>query len=156
MPSLETLGTAEALHPWLQLSTSLMQKLQHTFATKPGLSLLGEGLEPGNVWERELLSTQQNVYARHIALTIDGAHIVLARSVTTQGSGMVALTSLKTRPLAELLFEDSQWERSPCMQYLALDGSVPGRGCLWHNRAFDAGLIVQEFLLHALLAKIDS
>ena len=156
MPSLETLGTAEALHPWLQLSTSLTQKLQHTFATKPGLSLLGEGLEPGNVWERKLLSTQRNVYARHIALTIDGARIVLARSVTTQGSGMGALTSLKTRPLAELLFEDSQWERNANMQYLALDGGVPGRGCLWHNRVLGAGLIVQEFFLHALLAKVGS
>ena len=156
MPSMETLNAAEALHPWLRLTTSLTQKLQHIFATKPGLSLLGEGLEHGNTWERQLLSAQQNVYARHIALTIGGTPVVLARSVTTQGSGMGALTSLKTRPLAEILFEDSQWERSPCMQYLAMDGSVPGRGCLWHNRAVDAGLIVQEFFLHALLAKIDS
>jgi chorismate-pyruvate lyase len=154
MRSLETLSTAEALHPWLRLTTSLTQKLQHSFATKPGLSLLGEGLEQGNAWERELLSAQQNVYARHIALTIEGTPIVLARSVTTQGSGMHALTRLKTRPLAELLFEDSQWERNANMQYLALDGGVPGRGCLWHNRALGAGLIVQEFFLHALLAKV--
>lgn len=67
---METLNAAEALHPWLRLTTSLTQKLQHSFATKPGLSLLGEGLEHGNIWERELLSAQQNVYARHIALTI--------------------------------------------------------------------------------------
>ena len=67
---------------------------------------------------------------------------------------MDALTHLKTRPLAELLFEDSQWERKADMQYLLLDGGVPGRGCLWHNRAFDAGLIVQEFFLHALLAQV--
>lgn len=156
MPSMETLNAAEALHPWLRLTTSLTQKLQHSFATKPGLSLLGEGLEHGNIWERELLSAQQNVYARHIALTIGGTPVVLARSVTTRGSGMDALTHLKTRPLAELLFEDSQWERNANMQYLALDGGVPGRGCLWHNHALGAGLIVQEFFLHALLAKVGS
>ena len=156
MRSLETLSTAEALHPWLLLTTSLTQELQHTFATKPGLSLLGEGLEHGNAWERELLSAQQNVYARHIALTIEGTPVVLARSVTTQGPGMDALTSLNTRPLAELLFEDSQWARSASMRYLALNGSVPGRGCLWHNRALGAGLIVQEFFLDALLAKVGS
>ena len=154
MPSVETLDTAKALYPWLQLTTSLTQKLQHTFTATAGLSLLGEGLERGNTWERELLFADQFVYARHVALTIEGAPCVLARSVTTQGSGMDALTSLKTRPLAELLFEDSQWQRSIGMRYLAMDGGVPGRGCLWHNRALGARLIVQEFFLHALLAKI--
>ena len=68
---------------------------------------------------------------------------------------MDALTSLNTRPLAELLFEEPQWKRQSCMQYLALEGGAPGRGCIWHNRDSCIVLIVQEFL-HALFAKFDS
>ena len=51
--SLALLAVPEELRPWLQLATSLTQKLGQAVGTKPGLILLGEGLEQGNAWESE-------------------------------------------------------------------------------------------------------
>ena len=152
--SLEALCSHANLQPWLQLNTSLTKELQHTFASKPGLILLGEGLEAGEPWECELLATHLPVYTRHIALTIENVPVVLARSVTTQGSGMNALRALETRPLAELLFEDARWQKQAEERYLTLPNNVPGRGRLWQNQQLGARLIVQEFFLPTLTEKI--
>ena len=145
--SLAALAAPEELRPWLQLATSLTQKLGQAVGTKPGLIVLGEGLEQGNAWELDILAPADRVYARHIALTINGEPVVLARSITTQGAGMDALTGLHTRPLAELLFEDPLWQRGRAIQYLRLTDQVPGRSCYWHHQQLEAGLIVQEFFL---------
>ena len=134
----------------------ILKKLQQTFQTKPGLRLLDERVENGNPWERELLLTKQDVFARHIALTIEEEPIVLARSVTTLGRGMDALTKLNTRPLAELLFEEPQWKRQSGTRYLALQGGTQGRGCIWRNHDSGIVLIVQEFFLDSLFTKIRS
>ena len=152
----DELNASEDLKTWLHLTTSVTKKLQQTFHTKPGLRLLGERLERGNPWERELLLAEQDVFARHIALTIEEEPIVLARSVTTRGRGMDALTKLNTRPLAELLFAEPQWKRQSGTRYLALQGGAQGRGCVWHNRDSDSVLIVQEFFLDSLFTKIRS
>lgn len=148
------LAPPEKLRPWMQLGTSLTQKLGETIGTKPGLIVLGEGLERGNAWESEALNTNDRIYARHIALKVDGDPVVLARSITTQGAGMQALIGLHTRPLAELLFEDPLWQRSSAIQYLRLADQTPGRSCYWHHQQLDAGLIVQEFFLPNLAAAI--
>ena len=152
--SLALLAVPEELRPWLQLATSLTQKLGQAVGTKPGLILLGEGLEQGNAWESETLGTADRIYARHIALTINDNPVVLARSITTQGAGMNALTGLRTRPLAELLFEDPLWQRDRAIQYLRLTDQIPGRSCYWHHQQLAAGLIVQEFFLPNLIAAI--
>ena len=152
----DALNAPEDLKTWLHLTSSVTKKLQQTFQTKPGLRLMGEGLEHGNSWEREVLPADQEVYARHIALTIEDEPIVLARSVTTQGRGMDALTKLNTRPLAELLFEEPQWKRQSGTRYLALQGGAQGRGCVWHNQDSGIVLIVQEFFLDSLFTKIRS
>jgi len=152
--SIAALAPPEQLRPWLLLETSLTQKLGQTVGTQPGLIVLGEGLEQGNAWESEALGTNDRIYARHISLTIQNNPVVLARSVTTQGAGMDALTSLHTRPLAELLFEDSSWQRGNAIQYLRLADQIPGRSCYWHHQQLDAGLIVQEFFLPDLAAAI--
>lgn len=152
----DALNAPEDLKKWLHLTTSVTKKLQQTFQTKPGLRLMGEGLEQGKSWEREVLPADQDVYARHIALTIEDEPIVLARSVTTQGRGMDALTKLNTRPLAELLFEEPQWKRQSGTRYLALQGGAQGRGCVWHNQDSGIVLIVQEFFLDSLFTKIRS
>ena len=152
--SLAALAPPEALQPWLQLATSLTHKLGQTVGTKPGLIVLGEGLEQGNAWELDSLGSRERVYARHIALTINGGPVVLARSITTQGAGMDALTGLHTRPLAELLFEDPLWQRGRAIQYLRLNDQIPGRSCYWHHQQLDAGLIVQEFFLPNLVTAI--
>ena len=114
----------------------------------------GRGLEQGNAWESETLGTADRIYARHIALTINDNPVVLARSITTQGAGMNALTGLHTRPLAELLFEDPLWQRDRAIQYLRLTDQIPGRSCYWHHQQLAAGLIVQEFFLPNLIAAI--
>ncbi len=152
--SLAALALPEELRPWLQLGTSLTQKLGQTVGTKPGLLLLGEGLEQGNAWESDALGTADRIYARHIALTVNDDPVVLARSMTTQGAGMDALTGLHTRPLAELLFEDPLWQRGSTIQYLRLADQTPGRACYWYHQSLDAGLIVQEFFLPNLAAAI--
>ena len=152
----DALNAPEELKTWLHLTTSVTKKLQQTFLTKPGLKLLDERLEQGNPWERKILLTEQDVFARHIALTIEEEPIVLARSVTTLGRGMDALTKLNTRPLAELLFEEPQWKRQSVTRYLALQGGAQGRGCVWHNRDSGIVLIVQEFFLDSLFTKIRS
>ena len=152
----DALNAPEELKTWLHLTTSVTKKLQQTFQTKPGLRLLDEGLEQGNPWERELLLTEQDVFARHIALTIEEEPIVLARSVTTRGRGMDALTKLNTRPLAKLLFEEPQWKRQSGTRYLALQGGAQGRGCVWRNHDSGIVLIVQEFFLDSLFTKIRS
>ncbi|MEC8144320.1 MAG: chorismate lyase [Pseudomonadota bacterium] len=154
--SIDALNAPEDQKTWLHLTTSVTKKLQQTFQTKPGLRLLDERVENGNPWERELLLTKQDVFARHIALTIEEEPIVLARSVTTLGRGMDTLTKLNTRPLAELLFEEPQWKRQSVTRYLALQGGAQGRGCVWHNRDSGIVLIVQEFFLDSLFTKIRS
>jgi chorismate-pyruvate lyase len=152
--SIAALAPPETLRPWLQLETSLTQKLDQTVGTRPGLIVLGEGLEPGNAWESDALGTTDPIYARHIALTIKDNPVVLARSITTQGAGMNALTGLHTRPLAELLFEDPLWQRGSAIQYLCLTDQIPGRSCCWHHQQLGADLIVQEFFLPDLAAAI--
>lgn len=152
--SLAALAAPAKLWPWLQLATSLTQKLGQTVGTQPGLIVLGEGLEQGNAWELDILGLRERVYARHIALTVNGKPVVLARSITTQGAGMDALTGLHTRPLAELLFEDPLWQRGRAIQYLRLTDQVPGRSCYWHHQKLEAGLIVQEFFLPNLVTAI--
>jgi chorismate-pyruvate lyase len=152
--SIAALALPETLRPWLQLETSLTQKLGQSVGTKPGLIVLGEGLEQGNAWESDTLGTTDAIYARHIALTINDDPVVLARSMTTQGAGMDALTGLRTRPLAELLFEDPLWQRGSAIQYLRLTDQIPGRSCCWHHQKLGADLIVQEFFLPNLAAAI--
>ncbi len=153
-PSLEAIRPAEALLSWLQLSSSLTAELNHHFGSPPGLRLLGEGLEPGQAWEHRALSAEPPLYARHIALTVNGTPVVLARTVTTQGPGMAALTKLRTRPLAELLFEDAAWQRGDAPQYLNLQSGAPGRGYCWFNASLQTGLVVQEFFLPSLRAML--
>ena len=150
VPSIDALAATATLQPWLELTSSLTRELHRTFEVKPRLTLLGEGLEPGSDWERYMLAANEPIYARHIALSINDTPIVLARSVTTQGPGMNALTNLHTRPLAELLFEDSLWRRQVETRYLLLEKGSPGRGCLWQNQDLGARLIVQEFFLGEL------
>ena len=154
--SLAALEPAELLSPWLQLTTSLTKHLSMTFGVRPGLIVLGEALEQGSAWERAALQTDEPLYARHIALTIDQQPVVLARSVTTQGAGMQALTNLQTRPLAELLFTDASWQRSGHTQYLCLPDGTSGRGVYWRNQTLPAGLLVEEFFLPSLLVKLGS
>lgn len=154
--SLAALAPAKVLLPWLQLTTSLTQHLRATFGVRPGLMVLGEGLEQGNAWECAALQTDEPLYARHIALTVGQQPVVLARSVTTQGAGMQALTNLQTRPLAELLFTDASWQRSGQIHYLRLADSTSGRGCYWRNQLLPAGLLVEEFFLPSLLVKLGS
>lgn len=154
--SLAALEPAEVLSPWLQLTTSLTRHLSMTFGVRPGLIVLGEDLEQGSAWECAALQTDEPLYARHIALTIDQHPVVLARSVTTQGAGMQALTNLQTRPLAELLFTDASWQRSGHTQNLCLPDGTSGRGCYWRNQTLPAGLLVEEFFLPRLLVKLGS
>jgi chorismate-pyruvate lyase len=149
-PSLEATRPAEVLLSWLQLSSSLTAHLTHRFGTPPGLRILGEGLEPGQAWEHRALSAEPPLYARHIALTVNDTPVVLARTVTTEGPGMAALTKLRTQPLAELLFEDAAWQRGDTPQYLKLQSGAPGRGYCWFNASLQTGLVVQEFFLPSL------
>ena len=148
--SLAATNTPDTLTTWLRLTTSLTAKLTTQFGAAPGLVLLGEGLESGQYWEREALITENSIFARHIALTVNEEPVVLARTVTLPGAGMDALTELRNRPLAELLFEDPEWRRGTTVQYLHLVNGSPGRGCHWHNDKLEAGLIVQEFFLPKL------
>lgn len=157
--SVETSKTdvhAADLSPWLQLTTSLTKALAHEFAADPGLIVLGEGVEQGHDWERESLGASDQIYARHIALTIDQEPVVLARSVTIPGVGMEALTNLRNRPLAELLFEDPQWRRNPAKLLLRLGDGSPGRGCFWQNQQLGAMLVVQEFFLENFVQKLTT
>ena len=153
--SLTALSPKSALLPWLHLTTSLTAHLAAEFDTYPGLILLGEGLESGQRWELAALNTAGVVFARHIALTVNDTPVVLARTVTPPGPGMNALTELQTRPLAELLFEDPQWQRDTAVQYLCLEDGAPGRGCHWYNNRLEAGLLVQEFFLPELNALLS-
>lgn len=153
--TLAATNTPDALTTWLRLTTSLTAKLAAQFGSAPGLVLLGEGLESGQYWEREALITENSIYARHIALTVNEEPVVLARTVTLPGAGMDALTELRRRPLAELLFEDPEWQRGTAVQYLHLEDGSPGRGCHWRNDKLQAGLIVQEFFLPRLCALLS-
>jgi chorismate-pyruvate lyase len=148
--SLLATNPPDILTTWLRLATSLTAKLAAQFGASPGLILLEEGLESGRRWECEALNAEKSIFARHIALTVNEEPVVLARTVTLPGAGMDALTELRSRPLAELLFEDPEWRRGTAVQYLHLEDGSPGRGCHWHNNKLQAGLIVQEFFLPRL------
>lgn len=150
--SLEATDPSGSLRDWLQLNSSLTAQLTYQFGAPPGLIVLGEGLEEGQWWEKRALNADASLYARHIALTINEVPVVLARTVTTPGLGMKALTELRTRPLAELLFEGTAWTRQTVVQYLTLANGSPGRGCTWYNSHLHASLVVQEFFLPSLCA----
>ncbi len=77
---------------------------------------------------------------------------MMARTVTPASSPDVsALKGLLERPLAELLFSDTKWQRQDALQTLVLANGLFGRSCLWRqSNVAESGLLVEEFFLPGL------
>ena len=143
--------TAE-LRRWFGLTESMTAAVAHHFRGKASVTLLGEGKEAANQWECDVLNTVDDVYARHISLTVDGVPRLIARSLTTPEQAVVELMQgLGERPLAELLFTDPQWVRDKQALYLHTPSGLPGRAVLWCHQVHQQRLLVEEFFLPALL-----
>ena len=143
--------TAE-LRRWFGLTESMTAAVAHHCRGEALVTLLGEGTETANHWERGVLNSPHNVYARHISLAVDGVPRLIARSLTTPDHAVVELMrGLGERPLAELLFTDPLWVRDKHTIYLQTPSGVPGRGVLWCHQDHQQQLLVEEFFLPALL-----
>ena len=140
------------LRRWFGLTESMTAAVAHHCRGKALVTLLGEGTEAANHWERRVLNSPHNVYARHISLAVDGVPRLIARSLTTPDHAVVELMQgLGERPLAELLFTDPLWVRDKHTIYLQTPSGVPGRGVLWCHQDHQQQLLVEEFFLPALL-----
>lgn len=140
------------LRRWFGLTESMTAAVAHHCRGKALVTLLGEGTETANHWERGVLNSPHNVYARHISLAVDGVPRLIARSLTTPDHAVVELMrGLGERPLAELLFTDPLWVRDKHTIYLQTPSGVPGRGVLWCHQDHQQQLLVEEFFLPALL-----
>lgn len=140
------------LRRWFGLTESMTAAVAHHCRGKASVTLLGEGTEAANHWERGVLNSPHNVYARHISLAVDGVPRLIARSLTTPDHAVVELMQgLGERPLAELLFTDPLWVRDKHAVYLQTPSGLPGRGVLWCHQDHQQQLLVEEFFLPALL-----
>ena len=137
---------------WLNLTSSMTQAIAYKFTQMPLVNVLGEEVEAPTTVEIQRFDQQGPVFARHILLCIDNKPLMMARTVTPASSPDVsALKGLLERPLAELLFSDTKWQRQDALQTLVLANGLFGRSCLWRqSNVAESGLLVEEFFLPGL------
>ena len=137
------------LQPWLNLEGSMTHAIAHHFGQAPQVEVHFSGADNLHVWEQQTFLPNAKLaagYARHISLNIGERPVLLARSVTPDGSPVEALLcGLQTTPLARLLFEDAQWVRIGSPIALQASGHLFGRACLWQHLRDNGQLIVEEF-----------
>lgn len=102
---------------WLGASGSLSARLVGHGASFT-VQVLRQGMQPLRLEEARALglSGPQAGYVREVVLSVDGAPVIFARTVTTQAHAMGpwrAIRGLGTRPLADLLFKRSGIRRTP-------------------------------------------
>ena len=139
----------ESLQPWLMLEDSMTEAIARQFGQPPLVAVHYSGADSLRAFECDCLAGQTSErrgYARHISLNIDGRPVLLARSVTYLGNSIEPLLSrLQTTPLARLLFEDDQWQRTGAPLPLEMCATLPGRACVWQDQRSGERLVVEEF-----------
>ena len=116
------------------------------------VTLLQEGVGQAQHWERQHLNCADDVFVRHICLSVHGVPRLAARSLTANNSSVVGLMQgLGEQPLAQLLFSHPLWRRAADVEPLRSADGLPGRGVLWCHHNHAQGLLVEEFFLPALL-----
>ncbi len=137
------------LIPWLTLEDSMTEAISRQFGQSPEVAVHYSGTDCLREWEIEGLAgneSERRGYARHISLNINARPVLLARSVTHRGNCIEPLLSqLQTTPLARLLFEDDQWQRSGTPLPLQMGSTLLGRACVWQDRRSGQRLMVEEF-----------
>ncbi len=130
----------------------MTQAIAKKHSQMPVVIVLGETTEQPTPVELKRLEQPGPVFARHILLCIDNKPLMMARTVTPALSPDVsALKGLLERPLAELLFSDTKWQRQDALQPLVLANGLFGRSCLWRqSNVAESGLLVEEFFLPGL------
>jgi chorismate-pyruvate lyase len=148
-------NTDPVLRPWLGLTESMTAAVAHHCRGQALVTLLGEGLAVTNTWEQQCLNVNEDtddIYVRHISLSVAGIPRLIARSLTPARSSVVDLMrGLGERPLAELLFTDPMWRRTADAVNLRTVDGLSGRGILWCHQKHQQQLLVEEFFLPALL-----
>lgn len=148
---------------WVSLSGSMTRAVTAVCGCRPEVLPLFEGPGEAAPWERRVLgSRQRRVYLRQIALIVDGAEMIQARTVALLGDpALVMLRRLGRAPLAEVLFSDERWRRPgpPIpLTVKTVGGGRPapawGRACLWQFSGSHGGrVLVEEYFLPALLQR---
>jgi chorismate-pyruvate lyase len=144
---------------WIELNSSMTREIGSVFGVPPEVVLLGEGFDRLSRWEADWLRVpaRRPAYVREVALTVQGELAMLARSVTASNDPMAdVLRRLKRTPLAEVLFQDSRWQRQgkplPLL-WRTRPTTIYGRACLWQRRGRHPGrVLVEEYFLAPLLA----
>lgn len=155
-------GASARNRQWIQLSGSMTEALGRHLGGQPLVTPICEG--PGRIapWEARLLRTPaRSAYVREVVLTVGGAHALSARTLSLLRDPAVdVLRRLANRPLAEVLFQDPDWQRwTPPIPVIEAGRGRPGRACVWGYRC-RAGrtpqggsrILVTEYFEPALLA----
>lgn len=149
----------DSYRSWIGLNSSMTREIGRVLGVPPEVVPLHEGSDRLSRWEAEWLGVpaRRPAYAREVALTVKGELAMLARSLTDPDDPMAGvLRRLQRTPLAEVLFQDSRWQRQgEPVPLLWRAGSVAiyGRACLWRRRGRRPGrVLVEEYFLAPLLA----
>ncbi len=145
--------------PWIGLTSSVTREIGRALGRQPEVHLLKEGPDRASRWEAEQLGlpARGRVYAREVALTVEGQLALLARSLADPDDPVAGvLRRLQRTPLAEVLFQDSRWQRQGAplpLRWRAESRIIYGRACLWQRRGRQPGcVLVEEYFLAPLLA----
>jgi chorismate-pyruvate lyase len=145
--------------PWIRLNSSMTREIGRALGKHPEVHLLKEGPDRISRWEAEQLGlpARGRAYAREVALTVQGQLALLARSLADPDDPVAGvLRRLQRTPLAEVLFQDSRWQRKGAplpLRWRAKSGVIYGRACLWQRRGRQPGhVLVEEYFLAPLLA----
>ncbi len=137
----------------------MTREIGRVLGKRPEVHLLKEGPDRVTRWEAERLGlpARGRAYAREVALTVQVQLALLARSLADPDDPVAGvLRRLQRTPLAEVLFQDSRWQRQGAplqLRWRAGSGIVYGRACLWQRRGRQPGrVLVEEYFLAPLLA----
>jgi len=132
------------------------------FGETPQVTPTYEG--PGRLapWENRLLgAVTRHAYVREVTLSVRGCPVLGARTLSLPNDPVVdVLRRLSSRPLAEVLFQDRDWQRlTPPVPVIEGGRHQVGRACVWghrcHGRRWDRSgsrILVTEYFEPVLAA----
>lgn len=130
-------GPAAPYRHWIELSGSMTRALGLYFGGTPAVTRIYEGSGRLAPWEARLLGTPvRRAYVREVQLAVAGELALRARTLSLQNDPAVeVLRRLSNRPLAEVLFQDRDWQRLAAPIPVIEGGRRRvGRACLWGHR----------------------
>ncbi|MGE0624585.1 MAG: chorismate lyase [Pseudomonadales bacterium] len=149
-------GQALPYRHWIELTGSMTRELGARLGGTVQVTPSYEG--PGRLapWERRFLRARaRQAYVREVTLSVAGIPVLGARTLSLLDDPAVdVLRRLSSRPLAEVLFEDRDWQRltAPVPVIETFRGCV-GRACVWgyrSRRRSGSRILVTEYFEPAL------